>query len=126
MKLDYIDNLNTHGDNMVRLYDFDMSEAGKLSQAIMDTVILNKKQLNLNKTGFIQGRNCQLTLCLSKEDAGITTTDNLHFFCELTLEGYEQMLEYMAPFCTKETKGHRYLYDIDSPTDFLFSPKGTW
>jgi len=126
MMLDYIDNINTFGDNVVRLYDFDRLQANMFKQAILDTIILNKKQLDLTTTDFIQVRNCSLILRISDEDEGITTTDNINFFCDLTIKGYEQMLSLLEPFCTKEAKGYKYLYDIDSSTDFLLSPSGTW
>jgi hypothetical protein len=32
------------------------------------------------------------------------------------------MAKLLEPFCKKETKGFQYLYDIDNPTDLLFSP----
>jgi len=124
--LDYIDHINTYGDNLVRLYDFDRLQAEKFRQTIQETIIVNKKQLDLTKTDFIQSRNCQLVLRIAHEDAGITTSDKIHFFCDLTLNGYEQMILLLKPFCAKETKGYQYLYDIDSSTDFLFSPSGTW
>jgi len=126
MMLDYINRINNYGDNLVRLYDFDKSQAIIFQKAIHDTIIINKEQLDLAKTNFITGRNCNLILRLSDEDLGISTTDKKIFFCDLTLHGYEHMIFLIKPFCEKETKGHQYLYDIDSLTDFLFSPGGTW
>ena len=32
---------------------------------------------------------------------------------------------HLEPFCNKETKSYQYLYDLDNPTDFIFSPSGT-
>ena len=45
MQLDYIDNINAYGDNIVRLYDFDSAQAGKLRQLIQQTLVLNKGPL---------------------------------------------------------------------------------
>jgi hypothetical protein len=126
MNLDYIDKVNEYGDNMVRLYEFDKAQAIKFRDAIQQTIIANKKLLPLTSLHFIQSRNCYLTLRISDEDEGITTTDKVNFVCDLTLEGYAQMLVLLEPFCTKETKGYKFLYDVDSQTDFLFSPGGTW
>lgn len=126
MMLDYIDNINSYGDNVVRLYDFDRLQANMFRQAIQETVIKNHKPLDLTTTDFIKGRNCNLTLRISDEAMGISTTDKQNFYCDLPLSDYEQMILLLAPFCVKETKGHQYLYDIDSLTDFLFSPSGTW
>ena len=126
MKLDYINKYNEYGDNIVRLYDFDRYEALKFQQLITLNIILDKKQLDLTLVDFIQLRNCGLILRITNEDIGIWTKDRRLFYCDLTIHGYEQMVALLEPFCNKETKGYQWLYDIDSPTDFLFSPGGTW
>ena len=126
MKLDYIYKINEYGDNMVRLYEFDKSQAIIFRQAIQQTIIVNNKQLDLATLDFIHARNCNLVLRISDTDEGITTDDDINFFCDLTLGEYENMVSLLEPFCKKETKGYQWLYDIDSQTDFLFSPAGTW
>ncbi len=126
MQLDYIDNINAYGDNMVRLYNFDRSEAGKFREAIQGAIIEKRQELDLSMLGFIKSRNCSLVLRLSGEDEGITSADGTHFTCDLTAGGYEEMISLLGPFCLKDTKGHQYLYDLDTSTDFLFSPGGTW
>ncbi|WP_299671209.1 hypothetical protein [uncultured Polaribacter sp.] len=44
----------------------------------------------------------------------------------LTLEGFTNMTKLLEPFCQKESKGYQYLYDIDNPTDLLFSPTASF
>ncbi len=126
MQLDYINNINAYGDNIVRLYDFDSAQAGKFRQLIQQTLVVNKASLDLSTIDFIEARNCKLTLRISDEDEGITTSGKKHFFCDLTIAGYEQMISIIDQFCNKETKGYQFLYDVDSQIDFLFSPAGTW
>lgn len=126
MKLDYINNINTYGENVVRLYDFNMSQAEKFSEVLQQTIIKDKKQLDLASVDFIEARNCSLILRISDEDTGMLTEDKIHFFCDLTMKGYEKMVALLEPFCKRETKGYQWLYDIDNETDFLFSPGGTW
>jgi hypothetical protein len=126
MKLDYIDNINEYGDNIVRLYEFDSSQADKFQQMIKQVIIKDKSTLDLATVDFIEARNCNLVLRISDEELGITTSDNKIFFCDTTIKGYEQMVLLLEPFCKKQTKGFQWLYDIDSSTDFLFSPAGTW
>jgi len=126
MQLDYIDKINEFGDNIVRLYDFDSSQANKFQQLIKQTIVIDKKPLDLSTIDFIQARNCNLILRISDEDAGILRSGKHKFFCDLTIEGYEHMVSLLEPFCKKETKGYQWLYEIDSQTDFLFSPGGTW
>ena len=126
MELDYIANINEFGENVVRLYNFDKSQVIKLRDLIKDSVVNRKQKLDLSQVDFIKTRNCNLILGLFKTDEGILSVDDKTFYCALTLEGYENMLKLLEPFCKKETKGYQYLYDIDNPTDFMFSPAGTW
>ncbi|PHS61388.1 MAG: hypothetical protein COB12_12190 [Flavobacterium sp.] len=126
MKLDFIDNINEFGENVVRLYDFDKEEAVHFRDLILHTIIERKQRLDLSKIDFIEPRNCNLILGLFKTDEGILSSDNKIFHCALTLDNYMNMLKLMEPFCLNNTKGYQYLYDIDNPTDFLFSPAGTW
>lgn len=126
MELDFIDKINEFGENMIRLYNFDMSEALKFRDLIKEVVVDRKQKLDLSQIEFIEARNCNLILGAFKTDEGILSEDNNTFYCLLTIEGYLNMLKLLEPFCKKETKGYQYLYDIDIPTDFLFSPAGTW
>jgi len=126
MELDYINSINEFGDNVVRLYNFDKAEAIKFRDLIKDTIVTKKQKLDLSKVEFIETRNCNLVLGIYKEDEGILSDNKKTFYCLLTLEGYLNMLKLLEPFCLKETLGYQYLYDIDNPTDFLFSPAGTW
>ena len=126
MELDYIENINEFGDNVVRLYNFNKAEATKFSELIQQIIIEKNEKLDLSKIDFIEPRNCNLILGVFKTDEGILSDDNKNFYCMLTLDGYNTMLKLLAPFCEKNTKGYQYLYDVDNPTDFLFSPAGTW
>jgi hypothetical protein len=126
MTLDYIHNMNAYGENIVRLYDFDKTEAKKFRDVILKIIIKEKKNFDLGITDFIRKRNCNLVLRISEEDTGMVTSDKKNFFCDLSIKGYEQMVSLLEPFCTKDTKGYQWLYDIDNETDFLFSPCGTW
>lgn len=125
MELDFIDNVNEYGENVVRLYNFDQAEAIKFRNLIVDQIIIKNQRLNLSEIDFIYTRNCNLILGLFSTDEGIISTDNETFYCALTIEGYTTMVKLLEPYCEKETRGYKYLYDIDNPTDFLFSPAGS-
>jgi hypothetical protein len=125
MKLNYIDNLNEYGDNVVRLFDFDKLQSIKFRDLVEEFVVGKKQELDLATIDFIEAINCNLILRIAEEDEGILSEDNVNFYCDLTLEGYNQMLILLQPFCEKETKGFKYLYDIDSLTDLLFAPAGS-
>lgn len=125
MKLNYIDNLNEYGDNVVRLFDFDKLQSIKFRDLVLEFVVEKKQELDLATIDFIEVLNCNLTLRISEEDEGILSEDQVNFYCDLTLEGYKQMLILLQPFCEKETMAFQYLYDVDSLTDLLFAPAGS-
>ena len=125
MKLGYIEDVNQYQENILRLYNFDKGQAIKFRDLIQDVIINRKQKLDLSKVDFIETENCNLTLGLFKTDEGIMRNDNKNFVCALTLNGFKNMLKLIEPFCFKEAKSYQYLYDIDNPTDFLFTPSGT-
>jgi hypothetical protein len=126
MELDYLPNVNEFDDNLVRLYNFDKNEAAKFKTLIETTIIKNKQKLDLSTVDFIERRNCNLIMGIFKTDEGMLSNDNETFYCALTLESFERIVKLIDPFCHKDTKTHQYLYELDIPTDFLFSPQGTW
>lgn len=126
MKLDYFDEVNGYGESIVRLYDFDKGEAEKFRLSIRQFIASGQKQLELASLEFITARNCSLILRIAEEDEGIVTEDAKIFFCDLTKKGFEEMIVLLDPFCKKDTKGYQWLYDLDNPISFLFSPAGTW
>ena len=125
MELDYIENVNGLGENVVRLYNFNKAEAIQFRALLQDTIINKKQKLDLSEVDFITPRNCNLIFGLFKSDEGIITKDNETFFCVLTLSGFKNMLKLLEPFCNKESRSFQYLYDIDNPTDLLFSPSAS-
>jgi hypothetical protein len=126
MRLDYIENTDEYGDDMVRLYDFNREESVNFHRFVKDFLDSGENQINLTEVDFIEPRNCTLVFCITGEDEGIVTDDGVNFYCNLTRKGFLNMVSLLEPFCKRETSGYQYLYDIDSPTDFLFSPAGTW
>ncbi|CAL2087808.1 conserved hypothetical protein [Tenacibaculum dicentrarchi] len=125
MEVDYIDNVNGFDEHVVRLYNFNKEEATKFRDLIKETVIEKKQRLDVSEVDFIETRNCNLIFGLFKSDEGILTKDKHTFFCVLTLAGFENMLQLIAPYCQKETRSYQYLYDIDNPTELLFCPTAT-
>ena len=125
MEVDYIENVNGLNENVVRLYKFDKVEAILFRDLLVETMINKKQKLDLSKVDFITLRNCNLIFGLFKSDEGILTKDNETFFCILTLDGFKNMVKLIEPFCKKESRGHQYLYDVDTPTDLLFCPSAS-
>jgi hypothetical protein len=53
MQLDYIENLNEYGDSMVRLYDFDKTEATLFVAALDETMIQKQETLDVSQIDFL-------------------------------------------------------------------------
>ena len=80
MQLDFIDNINEYGENVVRLFNFDKYEAIKFRDLIKDTIVERKQKLVLSQVDFIEIHNCNLILGLFKTDEGIFSVDHKSFF----------------------------------------------
>lgn len=122
MKLEFLDSINEYGDHIVKLYDFNKEEAAKFRQAIQETILNSNRPLDLISLDFIQPVNCKLILHISDTDEGVFSIDNKTFFCDLTIEGYKEMLRLIEPYCNKNTRSFQMLYDLDTEIDLLFSP----
>ena len=125
MQLQYINKVNAFGENIMRLYDFDSTEARKFQELLKQDLIQEKKALDLNIVEFIRPQNCSLVLRIADEDIGIHTENNFFFFCDLTIQTYQEIVALIEPFCQKNRKSYQWLYDIDILTGFLFSPAGS-
>ena len=79
MQLDFIDNINEYGENVVRLYNFDKYEAIQFRDLIKVTIVERKQKLVLSEVDFIETRNCNLILGLFKTDEGIFSVDDKTF-----------------------------------------------
>ena len=120
MKLEYIEDINGYDEHAVRLSDFDSAQANKFRDVI-DFLIDNKNPIELTTLDFVELLNCKLTLRVANEDLGISTSDYVIFFCDLTIDSYKSIEKLLEPFCRKESRGYQWLYDIDTPIGFLFS-----
>ena len=124
MKLEFINEVNEYGDQVVRLFAFDKSQAAQFRDAVQQTVIDQQKSLDLSSLDFIEITNCNLILHIAEEDEGILTHDHKLFFCDLTLDGYRNMLRLIEPYCIKDSRSFQMLYDLDTEIDFQFEPSG--
>jgi hypothetical protein len=121
MKLEFLKNINEYDEHIIKLYDFDSAQAIQFREWINHLITGKEKYLNITTLDFIKAINCKVILRVADEDLGIWTTDNEHFICDLTINGYKKIINLIDPFCKRESKGYQYLYDLDTPIDFLFS-----
>ena len=134
MKIEFLDNISDGGkftgviaDQLIRLFDFDTLQANKLRQKIQEIIIEKGERLDLSKLEFIETINCNLVLSISDVDTGILINNENNFICEITTDGYKNMVDLLEPFCIKDSSNiYQWLYEIDTPIEFLFSSKGTW
>lgn len=121
MKLKFLSDINEYGEHAIRLNDFDKAQASLFFQILSELVSKKINTIELSDFEFIEAVNCSLTLRISETDEGIVTTDYKHFFCDLTTDGYKEMIKLIEPFCIRETDAYRILYELDNPIEFIFS-----
>ncbi|RSK44755.1 hypothetical protein [Hymenobacter perfusus] len=133
MKLEFLNDISAGGefngvvtDQLIRLYDFDQNEACQFRDNIIRKIMLDAAPISLASMDFIHSINCRLTLEVTPESIGIISADNYQFFCRLTKGEYENMIRLLEPFCAGNLDAYQWLYDIDTPIEFLFSPGGGW
>src|SRR5258705_490980 len=110
MKLEFLDDISDGGrfanvvaEQLVRLYDFDKSQAKQFREVVRQTIIENHKPLDLATVNFIEVVNCNLTLRISDADVGITTVNKKNFFCDLTIKKYVNLIHLLEPFCSEDS-----------------------
>lgn len=133
MKLEYLDDISDGGkytdvfpEQLIRLYNFDSVEAKMLSDQIRTEILEKEASLDLGSLNFIEALNCNLELRLSQTSFGIRPVDDCNFKCDLTIADFEDMLQRIEPFYLVDQNVYQWLYDIDTPIEFLFSPGGSW
>ena len=140
MKVEFLDDISGDGhypledpNRLIRLYDFDLEEALKFRDAIQAKLLDKEEPLQLVNEPYITEIACNLEFRIGESDAGITTSDFINFYCDLTLDGYKHMLWMMEPFCDAKNEdayqftSYQWLYNpTDDAIDLLFSPGGSW
>jgi hypothetical protein len=132
MKLEYLDDLTGAGkypwadpQNLIRLYDFEPAAVIALSDRLQ-LLIDEGHELVLSSLAFIHPVDCDLVLRISSRNIGITTVDKKMFYCDLTVEAYQQMIVLLQPFLQQNPDGYQWLYELDTAIDFLISKGGGW
>jgi hypothetical protein len=126
MKLQHLASAPTRDDELVRLFDFGSEESNLLVASITQWLRDTSTPLELAELPFISAVNCSLSLVVVTQDEGIHEVSPGAYDCRLTLDSFGQMLELMGPFRRDGTTGFQWLYDLDTPIEFLFSPNGSW
>lgn len=125
MKLDHLPAVPDSHDELIRLFDFNGEEAAAFMMALSEWLKDGSAPLQLRSLPFISEVNCSLLLVITTKDIGIRRVEHGTYECLLTIASFQRMLELIEPF-TQNATGHQWLYDLDTPLEFLFSPNGSW
>lgn len=138
MKLEFLDDLSDgerieqlESDCLIRLYDFDTSEALKFQQLIRDRILTERKELVLGDQPFIEALNCELSLVIDEVNSGISRSGSNRFICKMNVKTYELVINQITPFTQNTSGAYTWLNDqvnpsFDDDIDFLFSWGGGW
>src|SRR5262245_60334050 len=115
MKLDYLKE-GSADCPLVRLYEFDRSEARRLHQTFERMADGKMERLDLDGVQSVDGT--QITLVRSAQDSGVIETSSQRFEVVLSAEGWRQAADLVEPFCdggfgyqwlTPQTNGIQWL-----------------
>jgi hypothetical protein len=109
---------------LIRLYDFDPSEAVQLQAACASLADGTCAELQLNDLPFIDSAQCTLALRVGERDRGVSRVHDQSFECVLTSEGWWEVMEKIEPFI-ESCDGHQWL-NCDDAISLLLTPTGKW
>ena len=128
MKIKHINDINEAGDEIIMVYDFDTTEAQAFGEQLLKLGSGEQQEIDIREIEFINLENCGLKLRIADIDTGIHPEEDSgsNFICELTRSSYSAMAELVKAYDAENNTGSHWLYNIDTPIDFLFSSGGTW
>lgn len=121
MKLEYIKSTSGYDKDVIRIFDFDPSQAFMFLGMVNRFLAKPEAPLHLTDLSFIRSVNCSLTLRTAEQDAGISTEDHIHFYCDLTVEKYKEIESLLGTFCKKRAAVEQPLYSQNA-VQLLLSP----
>jgi hypothetical protein len=122
VKLDYLKD-GSDGCPLVRLYEFDSSDARRLRQTFEELADGTLDRADLDVVESIDGT--RLTFIRSARDRGVVETIARHFEVALTSDGWRQAAEFVSPFCDGGF-GYQWLTPQTRGIQLLLSKDGTW
>ena len=113
---------------LVRLYDFDASEACCLQSAVQRLASGTITELSLAETLSVEAIDgCTLTMQGWDADQGIVLSGSgMSFVCRLSRFSWQVVAELISPFCMNSAPGRFQWLDETSPISWLLSPDGAW
>jgi hypothetical protein len=111
---------------LIRLYEFDQSEARQLRQLIKSLVTGDRQDVALQNEVWVESvEGCCLNLQLGTRNQGVRETRALKFECVLSPDGWSNVEGLLAPFCESNSAGFQWLTH-DGRVALLISQSGQW
>jgi hypothetical protein len=111
---------------LIRLYEFDQSEARQLRQLVKSLVTGVRQDAALQNEVWVEPiGGCCLNLRRGTRDQGIRKARTLQFECVLSPDGWSNVEGLLEPFCESQTSGFQWLTH-DGRIALLISRSGQW
>ena len=125
MKLEYVPD-GSPDCPLIRLYEFDQSEARQLRRLVKSLVTGDRQDVALqNEVWVEQVGSCCLNLRPGNRDQGVHQVQGLKFECVLSPNGWSNVEGLLEPFCESNTAGFQWL-TRDGRVALLISQSGQW
>ena len=127
MKLEYLSS-GSPDCPLVRLYEFDMTDAKRLREAFRSLADGSLQDVPLHEEWWVKSiAGCHLDLRRGAKDLGVVERLPSKFECVLTGEGWRQVAELTDPFCTSESPQEPFQWlNEDGEVSLLLTPSGRW
>jgi len=128
MKIEYLPDGSTDCP-LIRIYGGGKEDLLRLQQAFLQLAAGAAEEVELDKLpGFQAVAACHLTAKTEKEDIGVTTADEVHFFMKLSPTRYRELAEMTTSLIGLEERIYYHWLDETSPVSLLLttSPIGQW
>lgn len=125
MKLEYLPN-GSPDCPLIRLFEFDQSEAQRLRQLVKSLVAGDRQDVALQDEEWVKPvGECCLNLRRGNRNQGVRQEQALKFECVLSPDGWSNVERLLEPFCESNTSGFQWLTH-DGRVALLISQSGQW
>jgi hypothetical protein len=125
MKLEYLAD-GSPDCPLVRLYDFDRDEIGKLLLALRDLSSRTVQQVSLHQQPFIESIGaCELNLVSATQDHDIVQIQTSRFDFKRSQSGWDDLIRLIEPFSAVANNSFQWL-SRKNGISLLLSCDGLW
>ena len=126
MKLEYLAS-GSPDCPLVRLYEFDMTGAQRLREALRSLADGSLQDIPLHEEWWVTSMaGCHLNLRVGPRDLGLVERLPSKFDCVISAEGWSEMASMLDPFCLGQTTETFAWLNEDGEASLLLTPSGRW